>query len=143
MWAATDTVLGRQVAVKILRDDLVDSAVFLERFRAEARHTAGLAHRGIASVFDYGEDHVDGRCVAYLVMELVAGQPLSKVMHDRGAMPVNEVLSLLAQTADALHAAHVAGASIAMSSRATYSCSTMGRSRSPTSASPAPRTQWR
>ena len=57
VWAATDTVLGRQVAVKILRDDLVDSPVFLERFRAEARHTAALAHPGIASVFDYGEDH--------------------------------------------------------------------------------------
>ena len=47
VWAATDTVLGRQIAVKILRDDLVDSPVFLERFRAEARHTASLAHPGI------------------------------------------------------------------------------------------------
>ena len=59
VWAATDTVLGREVAVKILRDDLVDSPVFLARFRAEARHTAALAHPGIASVFDYGEDGDD------------------------------------------------------------------------------------
>ena len=109
VWAATDTVLGREVAVKILRDDLVDSPIFLERFRAEARHTASLAHRGIASVYDYGEDRSDGRLTAYLVMELVDGQPLSKVMASRGVLPVNMVLSILAQTAEALHAAHVAG----------------------------------
>ncbi len=109
VWAATDTVLGREVAVKILRDDLVDSPVFLERFRAEARHTASLAHRGIASVYDYGEDRSDGRLTAYLVMELVDGQPLSKVMGSRGVLPVNMVLSILAQTSEALHAAHVSG----------------------------------
>jgi serine/threonine-protein kinase len=109
VWAAYDTVLGRQVAVKILRDDLVDSPVFLERFRAEARHTAGLAHPGIANVFDYGEDGEDDRHIAYLVMELVPGRPLSKLMSDQGALPVNLVLSVLAQTAEALHAAHLAG----------------------------------
>ena len=109
VWAATDTVLGRQIAVKILRDDLVDSPVFLERFRAEARHTASLAHPGIASVFDYGEDGVGDQRVAYLVMELVPGQPLSKVMSQRGALPVNMALSVLAQAAEALHAAHLKG----------------------------------
>lgn len=109
VWAATDVVLGRQVAVKILRHDLVDSPIFLERFRAEARHTAALTHRGIAGVFDYGEDRRDGQHVAYLVMELIAGQPLSKVMSARGALPVGMALSLLAQTAEALHAAHVFG----------------------------------
>jgi eukaryotic-like serine/threonine-protein kinase len=109
VWSATDTVLGRHVAVKILRDDLVDSPVFLERFRAEARHTAGLAHHGIASVFDYGEEREGEQCVAYLVMELVAGRPLSTVMAERGALPVGMALSLLAQTAEALHAAHASG----------------------------------
>ena len=109
VWAAVDTVLGRQVAVKVLRDDLVDSPVFLERFRAEARHTAGLAHPGIAKVFDYGEDRDEGGHVAYLVMELVPGRPLSKLMSEQGALPVNLVLSVLAQTAEALHAAHSAG----------------------------------
>ncbi len=109
VWAATDNVLGRRVAIKILRDDLVDSPGFLERFRAEARHTAALSHPGVAGVYDYGEDHDGDRCVAYLVMELVPGQPLSRVMADRGPLPVNTVLSLLAQTAEALHAAHVLG----------------------------------
>ncbi len=109
VWAATDTVLGRQVAVKILRDVLVDSPVFLERFRAEARHTAALAHPGIAGVFDYGEDGEDDQRIAYLVMELVPGQPLSTVMAQRGTLPVNMALSLLAQAAEALHAAHLKG----------------------------------
>ena len=109
VWAATDTVLGRQVAVKILRDDLVDSPIFLERFRAEARHTAALAHPGIASIFDYGEDGEGDTRIAYLVMELVPGQPLSKVMADRGALPVDMALSLLAQAAEALSAAHLKG----------------------------------
>jgi serine/threonine-protein kinase len=109
VWAASDVVLGRQVAVKVLRDDLIDSPVFLERFRAEARHTAALAHPGIASVFDYGEQGRDELHVAYLVMELVPGTPLSKMMADRGALPVNTALSLLAQTAEALHAAHQQG----------------------------------
>ena len=92
IWVATDTVLDRQVAVKILRDALADSPVFLERFRAEARHTAALAHPGIAGVFDYGEDTRDDKHVAYLVMELISGQPLSKVMAQRGALPVGETI---------------------------------------------------
>ncbi len=109
VWAATDQVLGRHVAIKILRDDLVDSPGFLERFRAEARHTAALSHPGVAGVYDYGEEHDGDRCVAYLVMELVRGRPLSRVMADQGPLPVNTALSLLAQAAEALHAAHVLG----------------------------------
>jgi tRNA A-37 threonylcarbamoyl transferase component Bud32 len=109
VWAANDTVLGREVAVKILRAELVDSSVFLKRFRAEARHTAALTHVGIASVYDYGEDVENDRRTAYLVMELVPGEPLSDVMAREGALPVRTVLSLLAQTADALSAAHEMG----------------------------------
>ena len=109
VWAATDAVLGRQVAVKILRDELVGSPVSLARFRAEAKHTAALAHRGIASVFDYGEDDHDGRHIAYLVMELVPGRPLSRLIAESGPLPLTTALDLLAQAADALHAAHVAG----------------------------------
>jgi serine/threonine protein kinase len=103
VWAATDKVLGRDVAIKILRDDLIDSPGFLERFRAEARHTAALSHPGVAGLYDYGEDRDGDRLVAYLVMELVPAQPLSKVMADRGLLPVNTVLSILAQTAEGRH----------------------------------------
>ena len=54
VWRATDTVLGRQVAVKILKSEYADDPTFRARFAAEARHAAGLHHPGIAAVFDYG-----------------------------------------------------------------------------------------
>ena len=56
VWRARDGVLGREVAVKLLRREYADDETFLERFRAEARHAASLSHPGIASVYDYGED---------------------------------------------------------------------------------------
>ncbi|HEX2282197.1 MAG TPA: protein kinase [Thermomicrobiales bacterium] len=73
VWEATDEVLDRRVAVKILRREYADDATFLERFRAEARHAASLSHPGIAAVFDYGED--DGS--PFIVMELVEGKSLT------------------------------------------------------------------
>lgn len=109
VWRALDSVLHREVAVKILKDELVDSAAFLDRFRAEARHAASVSHSGVASVFDYGEDHDGSDRVAYLVMELVRGEPLSTVLHREGALPVDVVSSILSQTADALQAAHDLG----------------------------------
>ena len=54
VWRARDTVLGREVAVKILKREYADDPTFRARFEAEARHAAGLHHPGIASVFDYG-----------------------------------------------------------------------------------------
>ncbi|MEO7397433.1 MAG: serine/threonine-protein kinase, partial [Ilumatobacteraceae bacterium] len=109
VWSATDTVLLREVAVKILKDELVDFEDFLERFRAEARHTAALTHHGIARVFDYGEQLTERRCTAFLVMELVRGAPLSDVLAKEPVMSLDAALSILAQTSDALHAAHQLG----------------------------------
>ncbi|MFC2402476.1 MAG: tRNA (adenosine(37)-N6)-threonylcarbamoyltransferase complex transferase subunit TsaD [Limosilactobacillus fermentum] len=67
VWKARDKVLGRIVAVKILKEEYTGDPGFLERFRAEARNTALLNHPGVANVFDYGEEDNS----AYLVMELV------------------------------------------------------------------------
>jgi serine/threonine-protein kinase len=105
VWAARDVVLGREVAVKLLRREYADDAGFVERFRNEARHAASLSHPGIASVYDYGE--IDGS--AYLVMELVPGEPLSAILAQRGPLPADEAVPLLQQAAQALQAAHVAG----------------------------------
>ena len=55
VWEGTDRLLSRPVAVKILKDELRTTPAFIVRFRAEARHAAGLGHPGIATVFDYGE----------------------------------------------------------------------------------------
>jgi serine/threonine-protein kinase len=54
VWQATDLVIGRTVAIKILKDEYLGDPGFLERFRAEARHAALVNHEGIANVFDYG-----------------------------------------------------------------------------------------
>jgi eukaryotic-like serine/threonine-protein kinase len=105
VWQATDEVLGRTVAVKLLRREYATEASFLARFRGEAKHAASLTHSGIAQVFDYGE--VDG--VAYLVMELVPGEPLSARLARDGALPAEVAVPLLRQAADALEAAHQAG----------------------------------
>jgi hypothetical protein len=56
VWEASDTRLGRSVAVKVLRPELSDDPEFLYRFRIEARTVASLDHSGIAAVYDYGED---------------------------------------------------------------------------------------
>lgn len=105
VWQATDLVIGRTVALKILKDEYLGDPGFLERFRAEARHAALVNHEGIANVFDYGEE--DGS--AYLVMELVPGEALSTMIEREHTLPVDKVLDIVAQTANALQAAHAVG----------------------------------
>ncbi|HVX06778.1 serine/threonine protein kinase [Humibacter sp.] len=105
VWQATDLVIGRQVAIKILKDEYLGDPTFLERFRSEARHAALVNHEGIANVFDYGEE--DGS--AYLVMELVPGEALSTILEREHTLSTDKVLDIVAQTAAALHAAHAAG----------------------------------
>ena len=105
VWQATDLVIGRTVAIKILKDEYLGDPGFLERFRAEARHAALVNHEGIANVFDYGEEEGS----AYLVMELVPGEALSTILERERVLSTDRVLDIVAQTASALHAAHSAG----------------------------------
>ncbi|HHW50885.1 MAG TPA: protein kinase [Pseudoclavibacter sp.] len=105
VWRAVDLVIGREVAIKILKDEYLGDPGFLERFRAEARHAALVNHEGIASVYDYGEEEGS----AYLVMEMVPGQPLSTILEEKKSLPTNQVLDIVAQTAAALAAAHKVG----------------------------------
>ncbi|CAL4858350.1 protein kinase domain-containing protein [Microbacterium sp. MM2322] len=105
VWEATDHVIGRTVAIKILKDEYMGDPGFLERFRAEARHAALVNHEGIASVFDYGEENGS----AFLVMELVPGEALSTILEREGALSTDKTLDIVAQTASALQAAHAAG----------------------------------
>jgi serine/threonine-protein kinase len=105
VWQATDLVIGRTVAIKILKDEYLGDPGFLERFRAEARHAALVSHEGIANVFDYGEEEGS----AYLVMELVPGEALSTILEREHVLSTDRVLDIIAQTALALQAAHAAG----------------------------------
>lgn len=105
VWKARDQVLGRIVAIKILKEEYTGDPGFLNRFRAEARHTALLNHEGIANVFDYGEEGGS----AYLVMELVPGQPLSTIIEREQILAPDRALSIIGQTATALSVAHRQG----------------------------------
>jgi serine/threonine protein kinase len=109
VWEGSDVVLDRGVAVKILRAELADDDAFKRRFRAEARTAGRVPHPGIAAVYDYGETSVEGRSLAYLVMELVPGEALSAILAREGALGPDLTLDLVAQAARALHAAHQRG----------------------------------
>ncbi|MFD5829968.1 serine/threonine-protein kinase [Lentzea sp. NPDC060358] len=111
VWEAADDRLDRRVAVKVLKAELSGDPEFLHRFRTEARMTASLNHPGIASVHDYGETAsiADGpEDTAYLVMELVEGEPLATII-SRGRLTAEVTLDLLEQTGNALQAAHERG----------------------------------
>lgn len=105
VWRARDLVLGRTVAVKIMRPNLVSEPIFAERFREEAVLTAGLSHHNIATLFDYGSSDGNG----FLVMEFVDGQSLSAVVRSEGAIDPDRVRSIIGQMALALGAAHDSG----------------------------------
>jgi serine/threonine-protein kinase len=111
VWRGHDRLLDRPVAVKVLRSEYADDRVFLERFRSEARHAAALSHPNIAAVLDYGEseDAGTGEHLAYLVMELVDGAPLSARLEREGPLEPEAALSVLRQTAAGLAEAHRAG----------------------------------
>ncbi|HXH80956.1 protein kinase domain-containing protein [Nocardioides sp.] len=112
VWRGRDQVLGRPVAVKLLKAEFADDALFRRRFETEAQHAASLHHPGIAGVFDFGEASPrDGSSTPrpYLVMELVEGQPLSDLLRPSAPMDPDVTRDLMAQTADALGAAHRAG----------------------------------
>jgi eukaryotic-like serine/threonine-protein kinase len=110
VWEGLDTRLGRQVAIKVLKAEFSTDPEFVERFRAEARIVAMLNHPGIASVYDYGETDLDdaGR-TAYLVMEMVTGEPLNSVLKRTGRLSLRHALDMLEQTGRALQVAHTAG----------------------------------
>jgi eukaryotic-like serine/threonine-protein kinase len=110
VWEAEDIRLGRNVAVKVLRPELSDDPEFLHRFRIEARTVASLDHSGIAAVHDYGEDDgpIGDARTAYLVMELVRGEPLSSLIA-RGPLDAEQTLRIMEQASRALQAAHERG----------------------------------
>ena len=105
VWQAEDELILRVVAIKILKQEYLADPAFLERFRSEARAAALVEHEGIANVFDYGED----TGAAYLVMELVPGESLSRLIEREKKLSEIRVLDIVAQTSRALAAAHARG----------------------------------
>jgi serine/threonine-protein kinase len=110
VWEALDTRLDRRVAVKVLKSEFSADPTFRHRFRTEAKTTAQLNHPGIAGIYDYGETlDPNGGETAYLVMELVQGEPLNTVLNRLGRLSVVQGLDMLEQTGRALEVAHQAG----------------------------------
>ncbi|WP_020499439.1 serine/threonine-protein kinase [Sciscionella marina] len=112
VWEAQDTRLDRKVALKVLKAELSGDAEFVHRFRTEARTTASLNHKGVAAVHDYGETASTAGGpddTAYLVMELVDGEPMAALLANYGRLSVDFTLDVLEQSAHALQAAHESG----------------------------------
>ncbi|GGW62341.1 protein kinase domain-containing protein [Streptomyces griseoloalbus] len=110
---AYDSVLDRQVAIKTLHTELGREQAFRERFRREAQSVAKLTHTNIVSVFDTGEDDVDGMTTPYIVMEYVEGRPLGSLLDEdvrqQGAMPADKALKITADVLAALEISHEMG----------------------------------
>src|SRR6478672_4620257 len=104
VYRARDTRLGRTVALKVIRSNLLVDAQMRQRFHSEARAVAGLSHRNIVALFDIGEFQGND----FLVMEYVEGRTLKDVITAEG-LPLNNVVHYGTQIANALTAAHTAG----------------------------------
>ena len=109
VYSASDTLLGREVAVKMMRADLARDESFLERFRREAKNAAFLNHPVIVSVFDTGETEGPMGTVPYIVMELVQGETLRDIVRREGPMDPRRAASILADVCDALDFSHRQG----------------------------------
>lgn len=105
VYLAWDTILNREVAVKILKSDVADDDVALERFKREAGATTQLSHPNIVDVYDVGDDGDKH----YIVMEYVKGYTLKQLIKKRGAIPYKEAVWMMKQLAGALMEAHRKG----------------------------------
>lgn len=102
VYKADDIMLGRTVAVKVLRSQFAGDDEFIRRFRREAQSVASLSHPGIVSIYDVGED----QGLHYIVMELVEGETLKQLIDREAPLPPAQVATIGMQVLDAMEAAH-------------------------------------
>src|SRR6187431_727714 len=105
IYRATDTQLGRDVALKLLRPEYLRDPDFASRFRQEAQAAASLSHPNVVTVYDFGEDPSG----PYIVMELVDGEDLATILRRSGALPPRQAARIASAVARALAAAHAKG----------------------------------
>jgi serine/threonine-protein kinase len=105
VWCAADQELGRRVALKVLHPRFAADPQFVERFRQEASHAAGLQHPNVVAVFDRGE--WDG--TPYIAMEQVDGPTLKEIVSERGALPPELAADVIVQILRAARYAHTHG----------------------------------
>ena len=102
VYLAYDTILDRDVAVKVLRGDLANDEKFVRRFQREALNSSSLSHSNIVEVYDVGEDNGQ----YFIVMEYIEGKNLKDLLKKRGKLTVTEVVDIMSQIADGLSVAH-------------------------------------
>ena len=102
VYLAHDTILDRDVAVKVLRGDLENDEKFIRRFQREAKSVSDLTSPNIVEVYDVGEE--EGQ--HYIVMEYIDGKTLKQLVQKRGALTVPEVIDIMSQLTDGLGQAH-------------------------------------
>jgi len=106
---ARDTVLGRDVAVKIMRPELARDETFYQRFRREAQNSASLNHPSIVAIYDTGEEKIDDGSLPYIVMELVEGDTIRDIVRMDGPMDVTRALGVMADVCGAIDFSHKKG----------------------------------
>ncbi len=102
VYLAYDTILDRDVAVKVLRGDLSNDEKFVRRFQREALNASSLSHPNIVEVYDVGDDNGQ----YFIVMEYIEGKNLKDLIKKRGKLTVSEVIDIMSQISDGLTIAH-------------------------------------
>ncbi len=102
VYLAYDTILDRNVAVKVLRGDLATDEKFVRRFQREALAASSLSNPNIVEVYDVGEDNGE----YYIVMEYIEGKHLKQLLKKRGKLTVTEAVDIVSQITDGLSVAH-------------------------------------
>ena len=102
VYKAKDHVLGRNVAIKVLKQEFSEDANFLSKFRAEAQSAAGLEHPNIVNIYDVGSESG----IYYIVMEYIAGMTLKTYIEKKGQLNYKETISIAIQVGRGIEAAH-------------------------------------
>ena len=109
VFTGRDIRLGRTVAIKLLRSDLVDDKTFAARFRQEAFAVASLNHPRVVGIYDTGEQQINGMQIPYIVMEYVDGKPLNEIQDENLRILPERAMEITAEVLDALEYSHRAG----------------------------------
>lgn len=109
VYDADDQYLQREVAIKILKDEFVQTGDFLEKFKLEARSAASLADENIVGIYDVGSEMVEGKQIEFIVMEKIKGTTLKSIIEEDGPLTNEQIVDYARQIALALNAAHKRG----------------------------------
>lgn len=109
VYKAKDKLLGRYVAIKILKDQYAEDDEFLKKFNNEAQSAARLTHINIVNVYDIGKDMLNGKLIQYIVMEYVEGETLKDLINREKVLENHDIIDYSTQIAQALKSAHDSG----------------------------------